>query len=249
MKQRTSPKRPRRELGDCPANLPDPAVYEAEYEYWPWGKVIDLVIEWLCENAARSARVSDYMCGTGFLLARVLARRPDIAAAGCDLSAEYIEYAKRIHKLRCVVAEDVFLYEPKQNSDIIVCTAGLHHIERAKQKAFVQRLASHLSTNGKLLLGEEVLRSYADRTSRRLAATELGAALLAHVIQRDPPLGVLTAAAQVMLNDLFERGEYKTSLETLKDLLAPEFHIDEIHHVWPANEEGYGDVVLLCQKN
>lgn len=49
-------------------NLPDPDVYEQEYTFLPWGRLIDEVVVYVSGNARKDGAVLDLMCGPGYLL-------------------------------------------------------------------------------------------------------------------------------------------------------------------------------------
>ena len=113
--------------------MPEPAVYELEYQFWPWGRLLARVASWVHSHAPQNGVIVDYMCGTGYLLNDLLARRSDLQAAGCSITESYIDYARmrypRIHVSLC----DAMIFEPISSPDIILCTAGLHHLARELQ--------------------------------------------------------------------------------------------------------------------
>lgn len=41
------------------ARMPEPLVYEQEYVYWPWGKLLGVAADWVEAHAPRSAVVVD----------------------------------------------------------------------------------------------------------------------------------------------------------------------------------------------
>src|SRR5882724_10331556 len=77
------------------AVMPSPEVYEAEYLYWPWGKLINWCAEWVVRSISDGGTVFDYMCGTGYLLALIQKKRPDLQLFGCDIEPPFVDYAHR----------------------------------------------------------------------------------------------------------------------------------------------------------
>ena len=98
------------------------------------------------------------------------------------------------------------------------------------------------------LLGEELIRHYENETERRLAVWEMCSALMSHVIDSQAPEGVVEAAVDIFLNDLFERGEYKTSYDQILEMLDPYFAIEFVQHIWPDDTKQFGDYLIICRK-
>ena len=63
-------------------NMPPPDTYELEYFFWPWGRLLEEVAEYVINKAPQEGFVLDYMCGTGFLLHHIGIRRSDLILAG-----------------------------------------------------------------------------------------------------------------------------------------------------------------------
>lgn len=230
------------------AHMPDATTYEAEYQYWPWGLFIDYVADWVCENSPTDGKLIDYMCGTGLLLRKIQDRRPDLRLSGCDISASYVEHAVRIHGLGCVEECDALSYSVLAPLDLILCTAGLHHLTRGVQETFLDKAARELRPEGILVLGEEVIGPFASELERRLSVLELNHALLEYAVRGEATKPVLTAATDVLANDLLERGEYKSSLDGLVEMVDRFFIVETIYRYWPADSARFGDVLLICKK-
>jgi SAM-dependent methyltransferase len=230
------------------AKMPPPKVYEQEYRYWPWGKLIKLAASWMHDNAPRNGHVLDYMCGTGFLLNEIRQLRSDLTVAGCSLAPAYIDYAKHAYPQLDVIFEDALTYKPTHAPDVIICTAGLHHLDRKLQPKLIEKVASELASGGRFLLGEELIRSYVSEQERRLAALEMGAALTAYVVSAGAPKVVVEAACDVLGNDVQERGEYKTSRDRLMKMLENHFVVESEYHIWPEDAKPFGDFLFICRK-
>jgi hypothetical protein len=109
------------------------------------------------------------------------------------------------------------------------------------------KVASELKRDGYFLLGEQVIGDYKDEAERKLAAIELGSALLAHCVNADAPNAVLKAACDVFESDLFESGEFKSSRHGLLTLLAPYFQVECEYHIWPGSPHLFGDFLFVCK--
>jgi len=230
------------------AKLPSPAVYEDEYNFWPWGKLLDDACEWVTDHAPIGARVVDYMCGTGYLMNRIRSRRPDLYLEGWDISIPFTDYGSARYPGVTIHAGDALLAQPRESPDIVLCTAGIHHLDSHKRERFVSKVASELLAGGRLLVGEEVISPFASERERRLNAIELNEALLRHAVERDAPPTVLEAGCDVLANDLMERGEYKMSLPMLRALLEVRFSVEDVRTTWPTSHESpFGDVLIICR--
>lgn len=230
------------------ARMPEPEVYEQEYVYWPWGKLLTVTADWVAEHAPQSAVVVDYMCGTGFLLNEIVKRRRDIVAFGCDINGKYIGYGERKYARVELVEKDALDYEPPRRPDLVICTAGLHHLTRKAQPWFVKKVSGELAAGGHLLLGEELIRPYRTEGQRKEAAWEMFDALRSFIFAQHAPVDVVQAAADMMVNDLFERGEYKTSRSGIAELVEPYFKITARDRIWPSEPAEFGDWLFVCRR-
>jgi hypothetical protein len=228
--------------------LPPPEVYEEEYCYWPWGGVIDITAEWVRAHANHSSIVLDYMCGTGFLLNQLSRHRPDLILSGRSLTPAYITYANQKYPHLDIRLEDALTYDPPTPPDIVVCTAGLHHLDRGLQPVFIAKVASELSAGKYLLLGEELIRPYQGEVDRRLAVLELWTELMAYAIKKEATPEVIKAAGDGLVNDLYERGEFKFTYDQVIELLKPHFDVDSVTAVWPGSNYKFGDFLFVCRK-
>jgi hypothetical protein len=235
-------------LDPTQALLPSPEVYEDEYRCWPWGKIIDAVAEWVCAHAGQSTLVIDYMCGTGFLLDLIHQRRPDLRLVGCSLNRPYIDYAKRRYPYIEIYLHDCLTYKPVETPAMILCTAGLHHIERRFHADFISKIANELSAGSSFLLAEEAIRPFKSTMERRMAVLELWTELISFCLTRTPSIEVIEAATTAFVNDLFERGEYKLTCDEIKTLLQNHFAIQSMIKTWPQGDVQFGDFLFICTK-
>lgn len=226
--------------------MPNPSVYEQEYSFWPWGKLLDRATAWVCDNAPPDSHILDYMCGTGYLLNAISMARTDITASGCDIDPRYIEYGSHCYARVSLHCQDALEFEPPATPTVILCTAGLHHLPRNQQIHFVAKMASELQKGQFFLIGEEVIREFRSEQERRAACLEMASSLIAFAIAQDAPSEVLGAAVDMLSNDLFENGEYKMSEATLLRLLEPQFDVLSVHRTWPANQQAFGAMCFIA---
>ncbi len=228
------------------SNLPSPDTYEQEYTYWPWGRLLEWVAAWVERNAPKNGVIVDYMCGTGFLLNDILSCRPDLSVCGCSITKEYVEWAQQHYSNLHVVLEDALLFRPPSRVDIVLCTAGLHHLPFEKQEVFLSKVASELQPDGRFVVGEELIGVDDLGSRRQQAVLELWFALMQHIVQAGAPGGVVEAAVGVMRADLFADGEYKRSQSAINAMLRERFALVEFKKMWPASPADYGDGVWVC---
>jgi SAM-dependent methyltransferase len=228
--------------------MPDPAVYEQEYKFWPWGGLLATAAAWLKANAPPNGHVIDYMCGTGFLLNRIAELRPDLTMVGCDISQEYVDYANRQYPAIDVRCADALHFVPQETPGVVICTAGLHHLVRSRQDEFIRKVAIELASGSIFVLGEEVIRDFQTEGQRRAAALEMGHGLLSYALNSDAPNDVLAAAIDVLGNDLLERGEYKLSDRMIRAMLQPAFELLSVNWIWGSESIDYGDLLYFCKR-
>lgn len=51
--------------------LPKSEVYEQEFEFMPWGTLIDKILTTVQNKAPKNGSVLDLMCGPGYLLGEI----------------------------------------------------------------------------------------------------------------------------------------------------------------------------------
>jgi len=214
----------------------------------PWGILIERVIKWVAEHAPKNAVVLDYMCGTGYLLNQIATLRSDLILYGCSLDANYIAYANTKYPTLDITCQDAFCYQPSKDPDIIICTAGLHHISIDKQPLFLEKIALELPKSAYLLLGEILIREHTNEKSRALAALDLGTALVNHCLCIEAPERVTQAAFQVLYNDVFLTDEYKRSYTQIMTMLQNHFVVERTEQTWPLDTKAFGDFLFFCKR-
>jgi len=226
--------------------LPNSRTYEKEYKFFPWGILIKEILTEVPLNATKNSNVLDLMCGTGYLLNKIRLKRKDLILTGIDIDKRYINYAKKSYKGIKFICADALDYNPKDKFDLIIITAGLHHVPYKEQRAFVKRVYSFLSTGGKLLVADPYIRDYKNETERKKAAAELGYNYILSTLSKNPPVEIIDASIDIMANDI-RKEEYKTSLKKIKSLLR-QFKIIKFRKTWPKIKSEYGEAYWIVKK-
>lgn len=226
----------------------EPAVYEGEYVYWPWARVVDAAIRWITANAPRGATIVDYMCGTGYLLHEVRVARPDLRCFGCDLDSAFISYGRDHYPEVALTAGSALEYEPPAAADVIVCTGGLHHLPRGSRARFLAKCGDELAPAGAVVIGEEVTGEHDGTASRRSAVLQLYSAIFSHVIAADAPSQVMSSVVAAMGKELVEDGTSKDSLSGLIRLLEGNLAITVLDRTWPDGPGRFGDYLAVCKR-
>jgi trans-aconitate methyltransferase len=207
-------------------NLPTAEVYEKEFTFMPWGRLIEKVKQNVISNAPRGSKVLDLLCGPGYLIGQIQKARPDMEYLGIDLEAEFINYARQNYPKVNFLVADAFNWMPENKFDVVLCTAGVHHLPDEKQEPFIKKIADLLTATGFAIIADEYL----------LATIQMGA-----------PPDVIDAAVQVLRNDVLLI-EWKTSVRKRSKMLRKYFKDQIALKTWPLDlVTDYGDYYfVLC---
>ncbi len=227
-------------------NLPSAEIYEKEFTYMPWGKLIHEVQDYVTTLTPTSGNVLDLLCGPGYLLGKIEEARPDIRYTGVDLEPEYIQHARSLYPRITFELADVIAWETTEQFDVIICTAGVHHLPDALQEPFIARLPSLLKKDGFVIIGDPYIGNFTSQKERLLAGAKLGYEYLSATINLDAPADVIQAAVGVLSNDVLQV-EWKTSIQLRRKMLEPHFKKIEMRKTWPANESDYGDYYFILK--
>lgn len=210
----------------------------------PWGLLIKKVLSYVMKTAPRGGRVLDLMCGPGYLLSKLQARRKDLYFTGVDIDPRYVRYAKKKYpKIEWMQADSV-RWESKKKFDIILCTGGLHHLPYTQHKRFLQKLSHLITKNGVCIVADPYIAPYRTEKDRRLAAAKLGSEYLEAVLLNNAPDDMVSASIDIMHNDILPHGEYKTYPGRIQKLSARYFSSVKHSKTWPKSKSEYGDYIF-----
>ncbi|MFZ2005842.1 MAG: class I SAM-dependent methyltransferase [Stellaceae bacterium] len=106
-------------------------------------------------GGARSARLLDIACGTGAFLAEVKRNYPRLAVTGIDLSAPYLDVARRRltawSRVALIEANAEALPLADASVDIVTCIYLFHELPRRARKAVGGEIRRVLKPEGKLV--------------------------------------------------------------------------------------------------
>lgn len=228
--------------------LPTPEVYELEFRYMPWGKLIDELLKYIIEETPKNGTLLDLMCGPGYLLHKIQQARPDLRLCGVDIDSRYIEYAQKNYKDIRFICADARDWQPDNSFDAVVCTAGLHHIPFEEQQPFIAKIASTTKPKGYALLADPYISPYKTEKERKLAATELGQKYIKAIIENDGPTEVIKAGIDILHNDVLADGEYKTYTNRIDAIASQYFNSRVLKKTWPSKNTTYGDFYFIMHK-
>ncbi|MBD3318515.1 methyltransferase domain-containing protein [Candidatus Woesearchaeota archaeon] len=177
---------------------------------------------YVVEHAPREASVLDLMCGPGYLLGAIAQQRPDLKLRGVDISEDFIEHAKT-QCLGTFEVHDARTWNTKEQFDVVLCTAGIHHLPYGQQSAFIERLPRLLKPTGFCIVADPLLPDYSNELERKQSAAKLGYEYLQATLATDPPAEIVTAALDILYDDV-QGDEWKTSLEKLLPSYKPHFN-------------------------
>lgn len=226
--------------------LPRPEVYEQEFHHFPWGALIDRVLNTITDHAPKGGTLLDLMCGPGYLLGKIHERRPDLLLRGVDIDEDFVRHAQAQHPYAEFEQADCRTWQSKERHDVVVCTAGTHHIPYDDQPTFLRRIPSFTKPAGLCILADPYIDDYATEAERQLAAARLGYEYLLATLKTSPPPEIIAAAIDIMHNDVLGH-EWKTSIKQARPLLEDIFTDVQIHKTWPDHKSEHGDYYLIAR--
>jgi ubiquinone/menaquinone biosynthesis C-methylase UbiE len=213
---------------------PDPLTYEREIDLWPWKKILKHASDYIIQHAPRGSLVVDYMCGPGQLLRLLEKKRPDLRLSGCDWNSEFIRHAQALSKNINYVCCDATKWSLSE-IDIAVCTAGVHHLRFNQQQSFLRKLSRAIGPQGLVILGEEFLPEHTNTEGRIDAICQLYTAVFEYLIKKKPDRKVIEVSIQVLLKDVFARGEYKRTKTDFCRMLSGVYQKQSWTRLWPSS--------------
>jgi SAM-dependent methyltransferase len=133
---------------------------------------LDVVVELLPQ---RVERVLDLGCGSGDLLALVLAARPHASGVGLDFGDEMLRQARErfAHDARVAIRHhdlDEPLPDELGTFDVVVSSFAIHHLDPRRQRALYGEIFEHLRPGGVFVNAEHVASPTAELHVEWLAA-------------------------------------------------------------------------------
>lgn len=228
-------------------NLPSAETYEKEYTFFPWGILVAEILEIIKKDAPENGQVLDLMCGTGYMMDKIKTSRPDLNLTGVDLNSEFIDYAEKQYLHSDFILADASTWQSDKKYDVVLCAAGLHHLEYEKHESFIQNIADMLNGNGIAIIADPYVDNYANEQERKIASAKLGYEYLAQTIRNGAPDDVVKAAVSIMENDVM-MVEYKNSIQKIKPIMEKTFSEVALKKTWPEAESEYGDYYFLLKR-
>jgi 2-polyprenyl-3-methyl-5-hydroxy-6-metoxy-1,4-benzoquinol methylase len=227
-------------------NLPTAEIYEKEFKYMPWGILIKEVEGYISKNAPQNGTVLDMLCGPGYLLGKLQKLRSDLSYHGVDLESEFIDHAKKLYPEISFEIADAFKWNSDKQFDVVLCTAGLHHLPYDQQEPFVEKLSKLVKKDGFAIIGDPYIDDYSNEKERKVAGAKLGYEYLVTTIENGGTDDVIDAAIGVLVNDV-TLVEWKSSIKKNKPVFEKYFTHVEMHKTWPKEESEYGDYYFILR--
>ena len=240
--------------------LPPSETYERELEYMPYRKSLERVTDIVCAQTPNDGDILDLMCGPGFLLRQIRARRKNLGILwGTDIEPSYISYASSNDRLSYFDTEDALLWPTTgRRWDVVLCTGALHHISYERQEEMIERMSHLVAPDGFAIISDCYADDYNNEQERKIAAAKLGYEYLVETIKNGAPEDVVKATADILTNDVMGL-EFKTSLHKRMQQFQKHFRTVEIEQTWPiqrklnlaernTNKLGYGDYIALLRR-
>ncbi len=219
-------------------------VYEEEFVFMPWKNLIDRILDLIEKKLPENSNVLDLMCGPGYLLGQICQRRGDLRVKGLDIQEEFIEYAQKKYPAASFQVADVLSWQTNEKYDLVVCTAGIHHLAYERQEFLVKKVSQLLKLDSFCIFADPYVDDFSNEKERKRAVAKLGYEYLLATIENDAPDEVIEATVGILRNDMtgFER---KTSLKKIKPVFEKIFSSIEVNKTWPETESEYGDYYII----
>ena len=227
--------------------LPESEIYEQEFKYLPWGKLISKILSLIEKEGPKNGSVLDLMCGPGYLLGEISKIRPDLALEGVDINEEFIQYAqKKYPKIEFQVA-DVLSWSPSKKYNLLLCTGGIHHLPYEKQELFLKTIPNLLNPKGFAVFADPYTDEFSNEIEKKQAAAKLGYEYILATMKNGAPDDIVKATIDILYNDVMGF-EYKTPLKKLEPIFRRLFSKVDINKTWPEYDSEFGDYYMICRK-
>ena len=227
--------------------LPVPETYEEGLEFWPYRASLKLVLDSICSESPKNARLLDVMCGPGYLLGKIKEKRPDLLLSGVDIDDRYIAYGKDTYEDVSFEMGDVLSWQPKDKFDVVVCTGSVHHVPYDLQETAIKNISSFVKSGGLVIISDCYVNDYANETERKQSAAKLGYEYIRETIANGGSDKVVEWTVDILWNDVLMH-EFKPSFEKRFPILKKYFTEVKTFKTWPdETPPGYGDYVHVCR--
>jgi len=225
-------------------SLPSSEVYEKEFLYLPWGRLISEVLEYTITNAPKNASVLDLMCGPGYLLGKIGEQRPDLKLKGVDIDRDFIDFAKQKYPQVEFEEADLRTTALHGTYGTVICTAGLHHLQYDLQERFLTAVKSLLAPDGFAIIADPYVDNYTTELERKISAAKLGYEYLVATMKNGGDEDVQKACIDIMHNDVLGF-EFKSSIKKIEPSMKGIFTHVERHKTWPDFTSEFGDYYFI----
>lgn len=227
--------------------LPEAETYEEGLEYWPYRTSLQTVISEICERAPQGARLLDIMCGPGYLLGKIMERRPDLALFGVDIDERYVLHGRETYAGATFEEGDVLEWQPGEKFDVVVCTGSVHHIPYERQEKALANISSMAKSGGLVIISDCYVDDYSNERERKQAAAKLGYEYIRETIANGGSDRVVEWTIDILWNDVLMQ-EFKSSFEKRLPFLEKYFEKVSTIKTWPNDTPpGYGDYIHVCK--
>jgi 2-polyprenyl-3-methyl-5-hydroxy-6-metoxy-1,4-benzoquinol methylase len=226
--------------------LPEPEIYEKEFEFMPWGVLIDRILSMVEKEAPRDGSVLDLMCGPGYLLGEIAKRRGDLSLEGIDINNEFIQHAKRKYPGISFHVVDVLSWNSSKKYDLVLCTGGIHHLPYDRQARFLGTIPELLNPHAIVIFADPYVDDFSNELERKRASAKLGYEYMVAAMKRGAPDEIIKATVDILYNDVMG-SEYKTSLKKIGPVFRRIFTNIQIIKMWPESDSEYGDYIIVCK--
>ena len=196
--------------------------------------------------APQNGTLLDIMCGPGYLLGEIKARRPDLGLTGVDIDERYIPYGREKYSGVIFEQADVLSWQPESLYDVVICTGSVHHIPYEQQEEAIRCIANMVNPGGLVIISDCFVDHYSNELERKLSAAKLGYEYLKATIENKGSDKDIDWTIDILWNDVFKK-EFKPS-PTIR-MLQYEKYFDVIETIkaWPKVESEYGDYISVLR--
>jgi trans-aconitate methyltransferase len=159
---------------------------------------------------------------------------------GIDLNPEYIEFCRREYpELNWQTGDAVTFSSPNQ---ISILNSRYHHIPPDLKVPFLQNIATNLSSDGFVIMGENFLPIYSQDSREQSVNLYYDSLTSFYNSQNSVPRNAIQLLQSDRQNDLSNNGEFKNHIwEFVAHLDHADLHLIRAERVWPV-EENYASV-------